>query len=209
MHNHKTMEGANFENNYADLKMTENKIASIAKYEDSHIEIKKLKTEPEDANEDQGRKSNTRKIFNCGACIADWGEEFGEKWRQSGDKTGIRTCIFEALDSKIGSIQNICTFSSFGELKSHVVEVHDWSHDDFCKEKSCLQYKDHEEDDDCGPGIYIHGDLVCDTCEVTFEDECDLEGHVKLIHENIAQMSKAQVFAGYLIHICGALKSDD
>ena len=198
MHNHKTMEGANFENNYGDLKMTENKIVSKAKYEESQNKIEKLKTEAEDANEDQGRKSNTRKIFNCGACIADWGEEFGEKWRQSGDKTGIRTCIFEVLDSTIGSIKNICTFSSLGELKSHVVEVHDWSHDDFCKEKSCLQFKDHEEHDDDDPGIYIHGDRVCDTCEVTFEDEFDLECHVKLIHGNIVQMKKVQVLGLFL-----------
>ena len=198
MHNHKTMEGANFENNFTDLKMTENKVVSKAKYEESQNKIEKLKKESEDANEDQGRKSNTRKIFNCGACIADWGDEFGEKWRQSGDKTGIRTCIFEALDSTIGSIENICTFSSLGELKSHVVEVHNWSHDDFCKEKSCLQYKDHEEHEDDDPGIYIHGDRVCDTCEVTFEDEFDLECHVKLIHGNIVQMKKVQVLRLFL-----------
>ena len=199
MHNHKTMEGANFENNYADLKMTENKIVSKAKYEDTQIEIKKLKTEPEDANEDQERKSNAQKIFNCGACIADWCEEFGEKY--------YSTCTIEALDSTIGSIENICTFSSLEDLKSHVVEVHDWSHDDFCKEKSCLQYKDHDEHEDDDPGIYIHGDRVCDTCEVTFEKECDLECHVKLIHENIAQMKKIQVFALYMNHILGGWDS--
>ena len=196
MHIHKTMKGANFENNCTDLKMTENKIVSKANYEDSHIEIKKLKTEPEDANEDQEKKCNTQKIFNCGACIADWCEEFGEKWTSNGDYP--RTCTVEALDSTIGSIENICTFSSLGELKSHVVEVHDWSHDDFCTEKSCLQFKDHEEHEDNDPGIYIHGNRVCDTCEVTFEDEFDLECHVKLIHGNIAKMKKVQVFGLFL-----------
>ena len=194
MHTHKTMEGANFENNFTDLKMTENKIVSEAKYEESQNKIEKLKTEPEDANEGQGRKSNTRKIFNCGACIADWGDEFGEKWRQNYPSE----CIIEAVDSTLGFMENISTFSSLEELKSHVVEVHNWSHDDFCKEKSCLQYKDHEEHDDDDPGIYIHGDLVCDTCEVTFEDEFDLECHVKLIHGNIVQMKKVQVLGLFL-----------
>ena len=194
MHNHKTMEGANFEYNFTDLKMTENKVVSKAKYEESQNKIEKLKTEPEDANEGQGRKSNTRKIFNCGACIADWGEEFGEKWRQNYPSE----CNIEAVDSTIGSMENISTFSSLEELKSHVVEVHNWSHDDFCKEKSCLQYKDHEEHEDDDPGIYIHGDRVCDTCEVTFEDEFDLECHVKLIHGNIVQMKKVQVFRLFL-----------
>ena len=196
------MDGANFEKNCADLKTTERKVVPKAKYEESKNETK-LKTELEDANEDHERKPkpiNRQKIFNCGACIADWGEEFQEKWRQNQE---IDPNINEALDSTIASVENISTFSSLGELTSHIVKVHDWSHDDFCKEKSCLQYKDHEEHDGSDPGIYIHGDLVCDTCEVTFEDECDLEGHVKLIHENI--MSNAQVFAGYLIHICGAL----
>ena len=188
------MEGANFENNFTDLKTTENKVVSKAKYEESQNKIEILKTEAEDANEDQGRKSNTRKIFNCGACIADWCEEFGEKWRQNYPSE----CNIEAVDSTIGSMENISTFSSLEELKSHVVEVHDWSHDDFCKEKSCLQYKDHDEHDDDDPGIYIHGDRVCDTCEVTFEDDFDLECHVKLIHGNLVQMKKAQVFRLFL-----------
>ena len=195
------MDGANFEKNCADLKTTERKVVSKAKYEESQDETVKLKRELEDANEDQERKPkpiNKQKIFNCGACIADWGEEFQEKWQKNKD--------IEVSHSTLGSIENISTFSSLEELATHLVEVHDWSQDDFCKKKSCLQYKDHEEPDGSYPGIYIHGDLVCDTCEVTFEDECDLEYHVKLIHENIAQMCKVQVFSGYLIHICGALK---
>ena len=197
------MDGANFEKNCAGLKTTEKKVGSKAKYEKSQNETLKLKTELEDANEDQERKPkpiNRQQIFNCGACIADWGDVFREKWQENKN--------IEVSDSTLGSIENISTFSSLEELARHLVEAHDWSHDDFCKEKSCLQYKDHEEHDGSDPGIYIHGDLVCDTCEVTFEDECDLEYHIKLIHENIAQMCKVQVFSGYLIHICGALKYD-
>ena len=79
------MDGANFEKNCADLKTTERKVVSKAKYEESQDETVKLKRELEDANEDQERKPkpiNKQKIFNCGACIADWGEEFQEKWQK-------------------------------------------------------------------------------------------------------------------------------
>ena len=158
------------------------------------LRIKRKRFESE-GQERKSKRINNQKFFNCEHCSYEWSTKFGEQMQQ---KRRLKEDI-QTLDSKPGPFECISTFSTLWELKSHIVEVHGWSYDEFCKEKSCLQHKEHTEREHYSKGslrgsYILHGDLACDTCEVTFECKYDLASHVKLIHGNIAQMSTFEVW---------------
>lgn len=143
---------------------------------ETSVGLKRKRSELE--NQEQNSKHiNTQKIFNCSDCIWDWAHEYAQK-------------RFVGLDGPDPIKWGVCTLSSASELKSHMIEMHRWLPDEFCKKKNCLQSTDYVSINPCFP----HGDLVCGDCEKTFANDYDLDSHGRMIHGNITQISHHELF---------------
>ena len=125
----------------------------------------------------QERRKSQRiipKSFVCETCIYDWGKEFEFQ----------RGFSHENLPNPI---DHISTFLSSRELRLHMAEKHNYVevyHGSICADKNCLQFNNRKRPEYNCISQFPHGDIVCDTCKVTYKFEEDLNRHVQLVHSN-------------------------
>ena len=130
-------------------------------------------------SENQERRKSKRltpKYFNCETCIYDWAE-----------------------NSQV-PIDHISSFPSVRELKMHMVEKHNYDgfyHHTICADKNCHKFNNHKRPQYHCIYRIPHGNLVCETCEVTFEEAEYLDRHVKLVHSNISEMTSKKLMELY------------
>ena len=142
----------------------------------------------------QERRKSQRiipKQFVCETCIYDWGKEFEFQ----------RGFSHENLPNPI---DHISTFLSSRQLRLHMTEKHNYDeiyHGSICADKNCLQFNNRKQPEYNCVSQFPHGDIVCDTCKVTFKFEQDLNRHVQLVHCNISEMGRSyfrKLYADFL-----------
>ena len=144
---------------------------------------RKKSTLPEAPAEASRKSIRSQQKFTCDECFNAWGEEIQINF--SGDPT--KKC---APDPK----QNIPTFSSFEDYKEHHYTTHKWlrnSNTNYCKEKGCLLWENHDD-------TWPHGDIKCKICNLSFEFMKDHDYHMLCEHADINLMQSKAVYNVFL-----------
>ena len=140
---------------------------------------KRIKSENQERRKSKRLK---RKYFTCETCIYDWAEKS------------------EKCPDLPNPIDLISSFSSLRELKIHVVDKHNYDgfyHNTICDDINCLKFSNHKRPEYNCRRRYPHGDLVCDTCEVTYKFEDDLNRHVEVVHCNVFDIASDRLLQLY------------
>ena len=120
--------------------------------------------------------------FSCESCLDNWGLEIKYHYLGNPEKS-------DAPDPK----QNIQTFSSFEDYKNHHIVAHSLSLEYVCKEESCHLYSDHNDQ-----GLWPHGDINCEICNLSFKLQKHHNEHMKFEHADINMLSNKETFDLFL-----------
>ena len=120
--------------------------------------------------------------FSCESCLDNWGLEIKYHYLGNPEKS-------DAPDPK----QNIQTFSSFEDYKNHHIVAHSLSLEYVCKEESCHLYSDHNDQ-----GLWPHGDINCEICNLSFKLQKHHDEHMKFEHADINMLSNKETYDLFL-----------
>ena len=120
--------------------------------------------------------------FSCESCLDNWGLEIKYHYLGNPEKR-------DAPDPK----QNIQTFSSFEDYKNHHIVAHSLSLEYVCKEESCHLYSDHNDQ-----GLWPHGDINCEICNLSFKLQKHHDEHMKFEHADINMLSNKETYDLFL-----------
>jgi len=123
----------------------------------------------------------TRK-FSCESCLDNWGLEIKYHYLGNPEKS-------DAPDPK----QSIQTFSSFEDYKNHHIVAHSLSLEYVCKEESCHLYSDHNDQ-----GLWPHGDINCEICNLSFKLQKHHDEHMKFEHADINMLGNKETYDLFL-----------
>ena len=139
------------------------------------------KTDNPSSSRTTGTTKPTHK-FSCESCLDNWGLEIKYHYLGNPEKR-------DAPDPK----QNIQTFSSFEDYKNHHIVAHSLSLEYVCKEESCHLYSDHNDQ-----GLWPHGDINCEICNLSFKLQKHHDEHMKFEHADINMLSNKETYDLFL-----------